>query len=147
MEYEATIVFEVEDKKVDMMELVRELARRFPEILSLGLVGRTEEGEVVREMEMGRGGTVDWTDEAKVRIGQATKEIARRLEVDEETSNVLWEGMSTSTSSWRAKACVPTPAVSSRCASFPRHWSSSEAELLLCLNRRTDALAHPQQRG
>jgi hypothetical protein len=94
MEYEATIVFEVEDEKVDLMQLARGLARRFPEILSLGLVGRTEEGEVVREMEMGRGGTVDWTDEAKVRIGQATKEIARRLEVDEETSNVLWEGMS-----------------------------------------------------
>jgi hypothetical protein len=94
MKYEATIVFEVEDKKVDLMELARELARRFPEILSLGVVGRNDKGEVIREMGMGRGGEIDWTDEAKVRIAEATKEIARRLEVDEETANLLWEGMS-----------------------------------------------------
>jgi hypothetical protein len=29
-----------------------------------------------------------------VKIAQATKEISRRLEVDEETANRLWEGMS-----------------------------------------------------
>jgi hypothetical protein len=43
---------------------------------------------------MGWGGVVDWTSEAKVKIAQATKEISRRLEVDEETANRLWEGMS-----------------------------------------------------
>jgi hypothetical protein len=33
------------------------------------LIGRTDEGEAVEEMVMARGGTVDWTDEAKVREG------------------------------------------------------------------------------
>jgi hypothetical protein len=41
-----------------------------------------------------RGGVVDSTPEAKVKIAQATKEISRRLEVDEETANRLCEGMS-----------------------------------------------------
>jgi phytoene/squalene synthetase len=45
-------------------------------------------------MQMMWGGVVDWTPEAKVKIAQATKEISRRLEVDEETANRLWEGMS-----------------------------------------------------
>ena len=40
------------------------------------------------------GGVMDWTDEAKVRIAQATKEISQQLEVDEETADRLWEGMS-----------------------------------------------------
>lgn len=42
----------------------------------------------------GWGGVVDWTPETKVKIAQATKEISRRLEVDEGTANRLWEGMS-----------------------------------------------------
>ncbi len=42
---------------------------------------------------MGWGGAVDWTDEAKVRIAEATKKIVRRLEVDQETADRLWEGM------------------------------------------------------
>jgi hypothetical protein len=37
---------------------------------------------------------VDWASEAKVKIARATKEISRRLEVDEETANRLWEAMS-----------------------------------------------------
>jgi hypothetical protein len=45
-------------------------------------------------MDMGWGGTVDWTPEAKVRIAQATTDISRRLEVDEETADRLWEAMS-----------------------------------------------------
>jgi hypothetical protein len=40
------------------------------------------------------GGTVDWTPEAKVRIARATADISRRLEVDEETADRLWEAMS-----------------------------------------------------
>jgi len=94
MKYEATIAFEIKDERLDLMDLVKELARRFPEVLSLGLVGRTDEGEVTREMQMVRGGEVDWTDEAKVLIGQATQEITQRLGVDEETANLLWETMS-----------------------------------------------------
>lgn len=43
---------------------------------------------------MGWLGEVDWTDEAKVRIAEATKEIGRRLDVDDEkTANRLLEGM------------------------------------------------------
>jgi hypothetical protein len=45
-------------------------------------------------MDMGWGGTVDWTPEAKVRIAPATTDISRRLEVDEETADRLWEAMS-----------------------------------------------------
>jgi hypothetical protein len=43
---------------------------------------------------LGSVGTVDWAPEAKVRIARATKEISRRLEVDEETADRLWEAMS-----------------------------------------------------
>ena len=43
---------------------------------------------------MGWGGVVDWTPEAKLKIAQATEEIRRRLELDEETADRLWEGMS-----------------------------------------------------
>jgi nicotinamide mononucleotide (NMN) deamidase PncC len=57
------------------------------------LTGRTDEGEVTEEMTMFWGGVVDWTDEAKTRIAEATREIVRRLEVDEETANRLLEGM------------------------------------------------------
>jgi hypothetical protein len=64
------------------------------DIHGVGLIGRTDEGEVASEMQMMWGGVVDWTPEAKVKIAQATKEIGRRLEVDEETANRLWEGMS-----------------------------------------------------
>jgi hypothetical protein len=58
----------------------------------LHLTGFTAAGQVATEMEMMWGGTVDWTDEAKVRIAEATSEIVRRLEVDETTANRLWEG-------------------------------------------------------
>ena len=91
MRYEATIQFEVEDEKVDLTDLI---AGRAIDIHGVGLIGRTDEGEVVSEMQMGRVGVVDWSPEAKVMIAQATKEISRRLEVDEETADRLWEGVS-----------------------------------------------------
>lgn len=91
MKYEATIQFEVKDEKVDLTDLMTGQAI---DIHGVGLIGRTDEGQVVSEMQMGWGGAVDWTPEAKVRIAEATKEISRRLEVDEETADRLWEGMS-----------------------------------------------------
>ena len=91
MKYEATIQFEVEDEKIDLTDLI---TRRAIDIHGVGLIGHTDEGEVVSEMQMGWGGVVDWTPEAKVKIAQATKEIRRRLEVDEETADRLWEQMS-----------------------------------------------------
>jgi hypothetical protein len=91
MKYEATIQFEVEDRKVDLTDLITGQAI---DIHGVGLIGRTDEGEVVSEMQMGWGGVVDWTPEAKVKIAQATREISRRLEVDEATADRLWEGMS-----------------------------------------------------
>jgi hypothetical protein len=91
MKYEATIQFEVEDEKVDLADLI---TGRAIDIHGVGLVGRTDEGEVVSEMEMGWGGEVDWTPEAKVKIAQATQEISRGLDVDEATADRLWEGMS-----------------------------------------------------
>jgi hypothetical protein len=91
MKYEATINFEINDENVDVIGLIK--AARKIDLSAVGLIGRTDEGEVVERMGMGWGGTVDWTDEAKVRIAEATKEIVRRLEVDEETANRLWEGL------------------------------------------------------
>jgi hypothetical protein len=91
MKYEATIQFEVEDEKVDLTDLITGQAI---DIHGVGLIGRTDEGEVVSETHMGWGGVVDWTPEAKVKIAEATKEIGRRLEVDEEIADRLWEGMS-----------------------------------------------------
>lgn len=91
MKYEATIQFEVKDENVDLTDLISEQKL---DIHGVGLVGRTDEGELASEMQMMWGGVVDWTPEAKVKIAQATKEISRRLEVDEQTANRLWEGMS-----------------------------------------------------
>jgi hypothetical protein len=91
MKYEATINFEVKDADVDILGLIK-AAQRI-DLSDVELIGRTDEGEVTEEMTMFWGGVVDWTDEAKVRIAEATKDIARRLEVDEETANRLWEGM------------------------------------------------------
>jgi hypothetical protein len=91
MKYEATIHFEVKDEKVDLTDLV---ADQKIDVQGVGLVGRTDEGEVASELQMMWGGVVDWRPEAKVKIAKATKEISRRLEVDEETADRLWEGMS-----------------------------------------------------
>jgi hypothetical protein len=91
MQYEATIHFEVKDENV---KLTRLIAERKIDIHGLGLIGRTDDGEVASEMDMGWGGTVDWTPDAKVRIARATTDISRRLDVDEETANRLWEAMS-----------------------------------------------------
>jgi hypothetical protein len=89
MKYQATIDFELDE--VDILGLIGH--RKF-DFYGLHLTGFTDEGHVAREMEMMRAGTVDWTDEAKARIAEATREILRRLEVDETTANRLWEGMS-----------------------------------------------------
>jgi hypothetical protein len=91
MKSEATIQLEVKDEHVDLTDLI---ANQKFDIHGVGLIGRTDEGEVATEMQMMWGGVVDWTPEAKVKITHATKEISRRLEVDEETANRLWEGMS-----------------------------------------------------
>jgi hypothetical protein len=91
MKYEATIHFEVKDEDVNLTRLITD---QQIDIHGLGLIGRTDDGEVASEMDMGWLGTVDWTPEAKVRIARATKQITRRLEVDEETANRLWEAMS-----------------------------------------------------
>jgi hypothetical protein len=91
MRYEATIHFEVNDENVALTDL---LTDREIDIHGVGLIGRTDEGEVASEMQMGWAGVVDWTPDAKVRIVEATDEIGRRLEVDDETANRLWEGMS-----------------------------------------------------
>jgi hypothetical protein len=48
---------------------------------------------VYEDMAMFDCGTVVWTDEAKMRIATSTAEIARRLKVDHETANDLWERM------------------------------------------------------
>jgi hypothetical protein len=90
MKYEATINFELQDA-VDIFDLIGD---RKVDVHRLHLTGFTDEGHVTSEMEMMWGGTVDWTDEAKVRIAEATSEIVRRLEVDDTTANRLWEGMS-----------------------------------------------------
>jgi hypothetical protein len=91
MKYEATIHFEVKDENIDLTGLITDQAI---DVHGVGLIGRTDEGEVASEMGMMWGGVVDWTPEAKVKIAQATNEIGRRLEVDDETANRLWEGMS-----------------------------------------------------
>jgi hypothetical protein len=91
MKYEATINFEVKAEDIDILGLI-EAAERI-DLSGVELIGRTDDGEVAEQMTMGWGGAVDWTDEAKVRIAEATKEIAQRLDVDEESANRLWEGM------------------------------------------------------
>ncbi len=91
MQYEATIHFEVNDENVNLTRLMTD---QKIDIHGLGLIGRTDDGELVSEMGMGRVGTVDWTPEAKLRIAQATTDISRRLAVDEETADRLWEAMS-----------------------------------------------------
>lgn len=91
MKYEATIHFELKDENVNLTGLI---ADQKIDIHGLGLIGRTDDGEVASEMDMGWGGTVDWTPEAKVRIAQATTDISRRLEVDEQIADRLWEAMS-----------------------------------------------------
>lgn len=91
MKYEATIHFEVKDEKVDLTDLI---ADHKIDIHGVGLVGRTDEGEVESEMQMAWGGVVGWSDEKQERMSQATKETSRRLGVDEETVEQLVEWVS-----------------------------------------------------
>jgi hypothetical protein len=91
MKYEATIHFELNDENVDLTDL---LTDQKIDIHGVGLIGRTDEGEVASEMQMMWGGVVGWRPEVKVKIARAIKEISRRLEVDEETGERLWEAMS-----------------------------------------------------
>jgi hypothetical protein len=92
MKYETTIHFEVKDGSIDLTRLISLIRDQKIGIHGYGLIGRTWDGEVVSQM--GSVGTVDWAPEAKVRIARATKEISRRLEVDKETADRLWEAMS-----------------------------------------------------
>lgn len=91
MRYTATIHFDVHDENFDLADL---LTDRKIDIQGFGLVGRTDEGELASEMQMGWGGVVDWAPDAKVRVVKATEEIGRRLQVDDDTASRLWEGMS-----------------------------------------------------
>jgi hypothetical protein len=91
MKYEAIIHFELKDENVDLTRLITD---QKIDIHGLGLIGRTDDGEVASEMGMGWIGTVDWTPEAKARIARATTDISRRLDVDEETADRLWDAMS-----------------------------------------------------
>jgi hypothetical protein len=91
MKYEATIRFELNDENVDLTDL---LTDRKIDLHGVGLVARTDEGEVASEMQMMWGGVVEWRPEAKVKSAHATEEISRRLEVDVETGERLLEGMS-----------------------------------------------------
>jgi hypothetical protein len=91
MKYEATIHFEVRDEKIDLTELI---ADQKIDIHGLGLVGRTDEGEVASEMQIAWGGVVGWSDEKQERMSQATKETSRRLGVDEEIVEQLVEWVS-----------------------------------------------------
>jgi hypothetical protein len=77
--------FEVKDGSIKLTRLIRD---QKIVIHGFGLIGRTWDGQ------RGSVGTVDWAPEAKVRIARATKEISRRLEVDKETADRLWEAMS-----------------------------------------------------
>ena len=90
MKYEATINFELKDE-IDILDLI---GHQKIDVHGLHMTGFTDEGDVASEMQMMWGGTVDWTNEAKARIADATNEIVRRLEVDETTAKRLWEGMS-----------------------------------------------------
>jgi hypothetical protein len=74
MKYEATIHFEVKDEKVDLTDLI---ADHKIDIHGLGLVGRTNDGEVASEMQMAWGGVVGWSDEKQERMRQATTESSR----------------------------------------------------------------------
>jgi hypothetical protein len=91
MKYEATIHFELKDEKVDLTELITD---QKIDIHGVGLVGRTDEGEVASEMQMMWGGVVGWSDDKKVKMAQATEDVSRRLGVDEETAEQLCEWMS-----------------------------------------------------
>jgi hypothetical protein len=91
MRYEATINFEFNDEDVDIVGLIE--AAHTIDVSEMELIGRTDDGEVALQMEMMSGGMVDSTPEKRVRIAETIKEIGRRLEVDEETANQLWERM------------------------------------------------------
>jgi hypothetical protein len=89
--YEATINFAVNDENVDVADLI---AHQKIAIHGVGLVSRTDEGEVASEMQMAWGGVVGWSDEKQETMSQATKETSHRLGVDEETVEQLVEWMS-----------------------------------------------------
>jgi hypothetical protein len=56
MQYEATFHFEVEDENVDLTDLISE--ERI-DVHGVGLIGRTDEGEVASVIQMMWGGVVD----------------------------------------------------------------------------------------
>ena len=107
MQYEATINFEVKDTDLDLTGLMK--AARKIDLSGVQVIGRTDDGEAVEEMVMGWGGTADWTDEAKVRIAEATADIGKRLRVDAETANRLWEAMADAYETMASKGLCAYP--------------------------------------
>jgi hypothetical protein len=129
--YEATINFEVNDEEADIFDLVK--AALTIDLSRVELIGRTDEGEVTGEMMMASGGVVDWRPEVKACIAESAKEVARRLGVDEETANRLWEGMADVYEAMATKGLCAYPGGISPCASYPRRWSSSGAGRTPCM--------------
>jgi hypothetical protein len=91
MKYETTIHFEVKDEKVDLTDLI---AEQKIDIHGVDLVAphRRRRSRVGNTDDVGwrRG----WRDDKKVKMAQATKEISRRLGVDDDTAEQLCEGTS-----------------------------------------------------
>jgi hypothetical protein len=91
LKYEATINFEVKDERVDLTEL---MAGHKIDIRGMELVGRTDQGDESVWVMASIPAAVEWSDDKKEEMSQATKETSRRLGVDEETVEQLVEWMS-----------------------------------------------------
>jgi hypothetical protein len=92
VKYEATINFELREEKVDLLDLI---ADHKIDIHGMGLVGRTDEGEVESEWQMmSIPAAVEWADDKKQEMSQATKETSRRLGAGEESVEQVVEWMS-----------------------------------------------------
>jgi hypothetical protein len=90
-------------------------------------------------MQMTWGGVVDWTPDAKVRIAEATDEISRRLEVDDETANRLWEGMSDVDELMAIKGLCAYPGGEQSVRVIPETLEFARTERLSCLRKRLKA--------
>jgi hypothetical protein len=91
VKYEATINFDVKDEAVDLTEL---LAHHKIDIRGTELVGRTDKGDESAWQMASIPAAVEWRDDEKQEISQATKETSRRLGVAEEAVEQLVEWMS-----------------------------------------------------
>jgi hypothetical protein len=109
MNYESTVRFEVTDDVADLAELIGDHKIA---ISGAGLVGRTDDGEVESEWQMASVGVVEWSDDKQAKVAQATKDIRRRLELDEETAGQLCEWMSCVYDYMAARGLCATQAIS-----------------------------------